>query len=99
MSGKHVNVRLDAERVRKANALHANGVARSDLVRQAIDEQYDGVVAAAKKTLDTEAIKRPAGGAVALRACIPLCSRRRRQTVNVSWSRIRRQRSIGFTPA
>ena len=40
-----VNVRLDEERVRKARTLRERGVTLSDLVRQAIDERYEGLVA------------------------------------------------------
>jgi hypothetical protein len=35
-----VNVRLDAERLRKARALRKRGVTLSDVVREAIDERY-----------------------------------------------------------
>ena len=35
-----VNVRLDADRLRKARALRQRGVALSDVVREAIDERY-----------------------------------------------------------
>jgi hypothetical protein len=35
-----VNVRLDPERVRKAQTLRARGVALSDVVREAIDERF-----------------------------------------------------------
>jgi DNA-binding NarL/FixJ family response regulator len=35
-----VNVRLDADRLRKAQMLRARGVTLSDVVREAIDEQY-----------------------------------------------------------
>ena len=40
MSARLVNVRLDADRVRKAQTLRARGVALSDVVREAIDERY-----------------------------------------------------------
>ena len=40
MSSHLVNVRLDEERMRKAKALRARGIALSDLVRSAIDERY-----------------------------------------------------------
>jgi hypothetical protein len=35
-----VNVRLDANRLRKARALKKRGIALSDVVREAIDERY-----------------------------------------------------------
>ena len=35
-----VNVRLDPERVRKVQLLREQGIALSDLVREAIDERY-----------------------------------------------------------
>jgi hypothetical protein len=40
MSSRLVNVRLDEERVRKAQALRERGVALSDVVREAIDERF-----------------------------------------------------------
>jgi hypothetical protein len=40
MSSRLVNVRLDAERLRKAHTLRKHGVALSDVVRQAIDERF-----------------------------------------------------------
>jgi hypothetical protein len=40
MSSRLVNVRLDEERVRKAQALRGRGVALSDVVREAIDERF-----------------------------------------------------------
>jgi hypothetical protein len=40
MSSRLVNVRLDADRVRKAQTLRAHGVALSDVVREAIDERF-----------------------------------------------------------
>lgn len=40
MKSRLVNVRLDAERLRKARALRKRGVALSDVVREAIDERY-----------------------------------------------------------
>jgi hypothetical protein len=40
MTSRLVNVRLDAERVRKAQALRARGVPLSDVVREAIDERF-----------------------------------------------------------
>ena len=40
MKSRLVNVRLDADRLRKARALRQRGVALSDVVREAIDERY-----------------------------------------------------------
>jgi hypothetical protein len=40
MSSRLVNVRLDANRLRKAQTLRARGVALSDVVREAIDERF-----------------------------------------------------------
>ncbi len=40
MSSRLVNVRLDEERVRKAQTLREVGVALSDVVREAIDERF-----------------------------------------------------------
>jgi len=40
MKPRLVNVRLDADRLRKARALRKRGVALSDVVREAIDERY-----------------------------------------------------------
>lgn len=40
MKSRLVNVRLDAERLRKTQTLRARGFALSDLVRQAIDERF-----------------------------------------------------------
>ena len=41
MTSRLVNVRLDEERLRKAQTLRESGVALSDLVRQAIDERFE----------------------------------------------------------
>src|ERR1700730_2750242 len=41
MTSKLVNVRLDEERLRKAQTLRESGIALSDLVREAIDERFD----------------------------------------------------------
>ena len=38
-----VNVRLDAERQRKVQALRARGIALSDVVRSAIDERFEAL--------------------------------------------------------
>ena len=40
MSSRLVNVRLDADRFRKAKTLRAHGMALSDVVREAIDERF-----------------------------------------------------------
>lgn len=40
MSSRLVNVRLDADRLRKARTLRARGMALSDVVREAIDERF-----------------------------------------------------------
>lgn len=40
MSSRLVNVRLDIERVRKAQVLRERGVALSDVVREAIDQRF-----------------------------------------------------------
>ncbi|MBI3049952.1 MAG: hypothetical protein HYY76_16755 [Acidobacteria bacterium] len=40
MGSRLVNVRLDPDRFRKARTLRARGVALSDVVREAIDEQF-----------------------------------------------------------
>lgn len=40
MSSRLVNVRLEAHRLRKAQALRDRGVRLSDVVREAIDERF-----------------------------------------------------------
>ena len=40
MGSRLINVRLDAERLRKVRRLRERGVALSDVVRQAIDERF-----------------------------------------------------------
>ena len=40
MSSRLINVRLDEERVRKAQTLRRRGVTLSDVVREAIDERF-----------------------------------------------------------
>ena len=40
MASRLINVRLDAERLRKARLLRSRGVVLSDLVREAIDARY-----------------------------------------------------------
>jgi hypothetical protein len=48
--GRLVNVRLDEQYLRKAAKLRAEGVALSDLVREAIDTKYDQVIRCGKTT-------------------------------------------------
>jgi hypothetical protein len=57
MGTRLVNVRLDEERIRKARALRASGIAVSDLLREAIDDRYERVVRP-PKGLDVAAIMR-----------------------------------------
>src|SRR6185503_3936638 len=40
MGSRLINVRLDAERMRKARTLREDGVTLSDVVREAIDERF-----------------------------------------------------------
>jgi hypothetical protein len=40
MRSRLVNVRLDSERLRKAQTLRRRGISLSDVVREAIDQQY-----------------------------------------------------------
>ena len=40
MSSRLINVRLDADRLRKARTLRARGMALSEVVREAIDERF-----------------------------------------------------------
>jgi hypothetical protein len=54
MGSRLVNVRLDAERVRKAQLLRERGVPFSDVVREAIDQRF----------LDLESEARPDGQAI-----------------------------------
>lgn len=56
MKSRLVNVRLDADRLRKARSLRKRGVALSDVVREAIDERY-GQEQSPSKT-DTKALIR-----------------------------------------
>ena len=44
MSSRLVNVRLDEQRLERARRLRANGIALSDLVRDAIDRRYEQLV-------------------------------------------------------
>jgi hypothetical protein len=55
MSSRLVNVRLDETRLRKARRLRAGGIALSDLIREAIDTQYERLVLSGKER-DVEAI-------------------------------------------
>jgi hypothetical protein len=43
MRARLINVRLDADRLRKAQHLREHGVTLSDVVREAIDERYSRV--------------------------------------------------------
>ena len=45
MGSRLVNVRLDRDRVRKVRILRERGVTLSDVVRDAIDERFDGLEA------------------------------------------------------
>lgn len=53
MSSRLVNVRLDAERLRKAHTLRKRGVALSDVVRQAIDERFSELQAEPRPDIKT----------------------------------------------
>lgn len=48
MSSRLVNVRLDEQRLRKARKLRAGGIPLSDLIREAIDQQYERLVESSK---------------------------------------------------
>ena len=52
-----MNVRLDADRLRKARALRKRGVALSDVVREAIDERY-GQEQSSSSRIDARALIR-----------------------------------------
>jgi hypothetical protein len=43
MNAKLVNVRLDEERIRKAQILRDRGISLSDVMRQAIDERFAAI--------------------------------------------------------
>ena len=45
MKPRLINVRLDAERLRKAQRLRDKGIALSDVVREAIDARYGEIAA------------------------------------------------------
>ena len=51
-----VNVRLDEQYLRKAAKLRAEGVALSDLVREAIDTKYDQVIRCRRNGDDAGAV-------------------------------------------
>ncbi|MPZ19659.1 MAG: hypothetical protein GEV06_17325 [Luteitalea sp.] len=55
MSSRLVNVRLDEDRLRKVRKLRERGVVLADLVREAIDEQFEAVTVA-ERPRDVEAI-------------------------------------------
>jgi hypothetical protein len=57
MSSRLVNVRLDEERVRKAQMLRERGVALSDVVREAIDERF-AALCRAETQVDVKAMVR-----------------------------------------
>ncbi len=57
MKSRLVNVRLDADRLRKARALRKRGVALSDVVREAIDERYGQEQSSSSRT-DAKAVIR-----------------------------------------
>jgi hypothetical protein len=44
MSNRLVNVRVDEEHLRKARRLRSGGIVLSDLIREAIDTQYERLV-------------------------------------------------------
>jgi hypothetical protein len=48
MSSRLVNVRLDEQRILKARKLRAGGVPLSDLLRTAIDQEYERLVESSK---------------------------------------------------
>ena len=57
MTSRLVNVRLDADRLRKAQTLRARGMALSDVVREAIDERF-AALRRRESRLDVRAIIR-----------------------------------------
>lgn len=57
VSSRLVNVRLDADRLRKARRLRARGITLSDVVREAIDREYEAVESASAPT-DVPALAR-----------------------------------------
>jgi len=58
MSSRLVNVRLDAERFRKAQELRQQGIVLSDLVREAIDLRYARAAYALSPATVTTVIER-----------------------------------------
>ena len=52
MSSRLINVRLDANRLRKALSLRRNGIALSDVVSEAIDERYEKLRTTSSKDVD-----------------------------------------------
>ena len=64
MSSRLVNVRLDADRLRKAQTLRARGMALSDVVREAIDERFAALSEAGRGRRETgQGPHPPHGGA------------------------------------
>jgi len=57
MSSRLINVRLDTDRLRKAQTLRARGVALSEVVREAIDERF-AALRRSECPLDVRAIVR-----------------------------------------
>ena len=55
MNTRLINVRLDARRMERARRLRAEGITISDLVRDAIDRQYENLVQSSKRR-DAEVI-------------------------------------------
>ena len=53
MRSRLVNVRLDSERLRKAQTLRQRGVALSDVVREAIDERFSELRSEAQPDVKT----------------------------------------------
>lgn len=56
MSSRLINVRLDADRLRKAQRLRERGIALSDVVREAIDERFSELRSTSR--VDVKAIVR-----------------------------------------
>jgi hypothetical protein len=57
MNARLINVRLDDKRLKKARRLRSEGITLSDLVREAIDERYERVIASPRQ-VDAAAIIR-----------------------------------------
>ena len=49
MNSRLINVRLDQRRLERARRLRANGIALSDVVRDAIDRQYEKLVRSSRR--------------------------------------------------